>query len=95
MNELSQRLFGEKVLPYHQSPSQPTGELFGLDYLRQQSDFLLGGADNREEDVEVDEGLGDESMIFQSTLSISEDLSTFTPPVDSEDEEEEEQQEAW
>ena len=34
-------------------------------------------------------------MIFQSTLSISEDLSTFNPPVDSEDEEEEEQQEVW
>ena len=43
------------------------------------------------EDVEVDEGLGDERMIYQSALSISEDMSTFTPPVDSDDEDEEEE----
>ena len=92
---LSQKLFGQKILPYHQPPSQPTGELFGLDYLRGQSDFLLGEEASVEENVEVDEGLGDESMIYQSALSISEDLSTFTTPVDSDEEEEEEQDEVW
>ena len=70
VNGLSQKLFGQKILPYHQPPSQPTGELFGLDYLRGQSDFLLEEA-SVEENVEVDEGLGDESMIYQSALSIS------------------------
>ena len=52
MNELSQRLFGEKILQYHQSPSQPTGELFGVEYLRGQSDFLADEL-KRMEDVEV------------------------------------------
>lgn len=35
--------------------------------------------DEEEEEDEVDEGLGDESLIFP-TLSISEDLSTFASP---------------
>ena len=42
----------------------------------------------------MDEGLGDESMIYQSALSISEDLSTFTPPFDG-DKEDDEQDEIW
>ena len=42
----------------------------------------------------MDEGLGDESMIYQSALSISENLSTFSAPVES-DEEEEEDDEVW
>ena len=101
VNELSQRLFSEKVLQYHQTPSQPTNELFGLEYLQQQSEFQLCTLDedtldeetDNLEDMEVDEGLGDEGMIYQSALSISEDMSTFTPPVDSDEEEEEEQEE--
>ena len=43
--------------------------------------------------MEADEGLGDERMIYQSALSISEDISTFTPPVESDDEQEEESEE--
>lgn len=96
MNELSQNLFHEKVLQYHQTPAQPTNELFGLEYLRQQSEFQLSSLDeelDNVEYVEVDEGLGDERMIYQSALSTSEDMSTFTPPVDSDDEDDEEEPE--
>ena len=75
-------------------PSQPTGELYGLDYLRRQAEFLIGDEASAVDDVEVDESLGDESMIYQSVLSISENLSTFSAPVDS-DEEEEEDDEVW
>ena len=39
----------------------------------------------------MDEDLGDKRMIYQSALSISEDTSTFTPPVDSDDEHDEEE----
>ena len=45
---------------------------------------------DEEEEEDEDEGFGDESLINQSTLSVSEHLSTFNnPPADSEDEREE------
>ena len=75
-------MFSRKVLQYHQAPSQPTGELFGVEYLHNQSDFQL---DHLEDEEEVDEGLGDETLINQSALSYSEHLSTFIL-TDSEDE---------
>ena len=84
------------VLQYHQTPAQPTNELFGLEYLREQLEFQLSSLDGQlddMEDMEVDEGLGDERMIYQSALSISEDISTFTPPVDSDDEHDENDEE--
>ena len=41
----------------------------------------------------MDEGLGDDSMIYWSVLSISGNLSTFNAPADSDEEEEEEDDE--
>ena len=70
------------MLQYHQTPSQPTGELFGVEYLHNQSDYQI---DHLEEEEEVDEGFGDETLINQSELSCSEHLSTFIL-TDSEDE---------
>ena len=63
----AQTLFSEKVLQYHQTPAQPTNELFGLEYLQEQLQFQLSSLDEQLdnlEDVEVDEGLGDERMIY-------------------------------
>ena len=49
--------------------------------------------DDLEGEEEVDEGLGDESFINQSTLSVSEHLSTFiNPTADSVDEEDEQEE---
>lgn len=53
-----------------------------MEYLHNQSDFQL---DHLEDEEEVDEGLGDETLINQSALSYSEHLSTFIL-TDSEDE---------
>ena len=79
------------MLKYHQTPAKPTGELFGLEYLQSQSNFQLSSLDDPEDEEDIDEGLGDESLIDQSAQSPSEDLSTFVHPVDSEDENEEEE----
>ena len=87
INDLSNQLYGEKLLPYHKPPAKYTGELFGIQYLYQQSlpelphtDELSNDADLEDED-EVDEGLGDESLIFPP-LSFSEDISTFSSPME-------------
>ena len=65
-NDLSNQLYGEKLLPYHKPPAKYIGELFGIQYLYQQSipelphtDKLSNDADLEDED-KVDEGLGDE-----------------------------------
>ena len=74
------------LLPYHQPPPKYTGELFGVQYLYQQSLPQLSLKDDEgdedEDDDDVDEGLGDEGSIFPSR-STSEDLDTFNPSVES------------
>ena len=79
MNSLSEKLFNKKVLPYHQAPARYSGELFGIQYLYNQSspEFSPECDEGDEDDDDIDEGLGDDSNIFPP-LSISEDLATFT-----------------
>ena len=62
-------------MPYHKVPAQYNGKQFGIQYLHKQS--LPINYDDVDEEDEVDEGLGDESLIFPH-LSTSKDFSTLT-----------------
>ena len=69
-------------MPYHQAPAEYTGEQFGVQYLYKQSLPINCDDVAIDEEDEVDEGLGDESLIFPP-LSISEDFSTFSSVVEN------------
>lgn len=71
------------LLPYHQPPAKYTGELFGIQYLYQQSlpQFSPKDGEEDEDEDDVDEGLGDEGLIFPPH-SISEDLNMFNSSVE-------------
>ena len=89
MNQLSESLFGTKVLPMYQAPSKYTGELFGAEYLYAQSGQEL----NPDLDEEVDKGLDgveDEGFEDGTIASLEEEESmTMAPPSDKEDSDEE------
>ena len=57
-NSLSQQLFGKKLLPNYDGPSQYTGESFGVDYLYQQSNKQLLSS-SCDLDKEINEGFKD------------------------------------
>ena len=70
-----------------QAPAQYTGEQFGIQYLYKQSlpELSPNNSDDAEEEedkVDEDEGLGDESLIFPPS-SVSEDFSTFSSVVEN------------
>ena len=80
VNKLNQKLIGQKILLYHQTPSQPTGELFGLDYLRRQAEFLIGDEASVRDDMEVDEDLGRrEHDLTVSTVHLQEFIHFYCP----------------
>ena len=86
ISSVSEQLYGEKFLPYHQSPARYTGELFGMQYLYQQNNPEIPHTDELcsiegEDEDEIDEGLGDKTLIFPP-LFISEDISTFCSPME-------------
>ena len=90
MNQLSESLFGTKVLPMYQAPSKYTGELFGAEYLYAQS----GQEFNPDLDEEVDKGLdGVEDEGFEDGGTIAsleeEESMTMAPPSDKKDSDEE------
>ena len=69
------------LLPYYEPPAKYTGELFGVQYLYQQSLPQLSLKDDGDEN-DLDEGLGDEGLIF-SALSTLKDLNTCNTSVES------------
>ena len=70
------------LLPYCEPPAKYTGELFGVQYLYQQSLPQLSLKDDEGDENDLDEGLGDEGLIF-SALSTSKELNTFNTSVES------------
>ena len=74
MNQLSESLFGTKVLPMYQALSKYTGELFGAEYLYAQS----GQEFNPDLDEEVEKGLDgveDEGFEDGTIASLEEEES--------------------
>ena len=99
-------MYSKKILPYHPTPGKHTNELFGLDFLYQQSGSQPthanveestedGGEEeddeNEENEENEDEGFEEETHFFFS--SQDEDLATVSVP--SENEEDQEQEEVF
>lgn len=87
MNELSSALFGKEVLPNFQSPAKYTGELFGVEYLYNQSGTTFMPTTDADLVSDIDEGFGDIDEELDDPASY-DDMTAFSP-WDSEDQEEE------
>ena len=93
-------MYSKKVLEYHPTPGKYTNELFGLEYLYQQSGSQPirvqeptedDGEQLQDDDENEDEGFEEETHFFLP--SQDEDLATVSVP--SENEEDQEQEEVF
>ena len=84
MNHLSESVLGQKLLPYHHTPTQHNDtEVFGVKYLYKQAgkEFDLATCEDSTQgdditmDDETDEGFEDSSVAL--AISISEDMETI------------------
>ena len=93
VNALSEAVHGRKVFPLYSSPSVYTGELFGVEYLYQQSGTPLLAKDE-DVDSHIDEGFED-FVDCPPELPSGDSAEEIITPVlsDSEDEEEDEEKE--
>ena len=82
INSLSSNIYGTKVFPLYQPPSKYTGELFGVEYLYEQSNLAFAPA--KDLDSEIDEGFEDVTDVTIATVDQSEHLITVPPPDDDE-----------
>ena len=95
VNGLSQTLHGKSVFPVYTAPSVYTGELFGVNYLYDQTGLRLDSSEDNL-DREIDEGFEDveEDELTTGSIPVLEEdheyLSIY-PPEESEEEEEEEE----
>jgi len=101
INQLSKKLYGKMALQYHSVPSEYTNELFGLEYLHQQSSCDQLALINDEctedgegdDDDEIDEGFGEETLLFSLSVTTSEeDPITVALPSEEEDEMDDQQE---
>ena len=88
MNDLSVTILGKKVFPNYRPLPKYTGELFGVEYLFQQSGMTF----KPDVDEEVDEGFGDsdQELIsgFDFNLADADDETVALPMDDSASEDE-------
>ena len=87
INALSQSVQLGPVFPHHQSPSAYTGELFGVEYLFNQSGGSFSPTKD-EVDNQIDEGFDEEELVSEH-VDFDGDFAT-TLPVDLESDEGEE-----
>ena len=92
LNSLSKSLHGQAMFPLYRPPSRYTGELFGVEYLFQQSGIVLN-TQGEELDKQIDEGFGemtDEENLFDFAATLdSESHETAASPVERSDLDEE------
>ena len=99
VNALSQTIHQQEVLPLYRPPGPYTGELFGVEYLYQQSGYhFVKDEDNL--DSQIDEGFEDyedsplDQLAAATIAAAQEDPSIVAPSEsDSDDDDEEEEEE--
>ena len=90
--DLSQMIHGKAVFPVHVPPSSYTRELFGVEYLYEQTGLQLC-ASEKELNRKIDEGFEDddeEVPVSASLLLEDPEMASVAPPEHSDDEAEEE-----
>jgi hypothetical protein len=81
INQLSESVLGTKVFPNFQPPSPYTGELYGMEYLLQQSGHTMELSDL---DSEIDEGFEEEMADEVAVIDDYLDPIDLPPPAESE-----------
>ena len=99
MNALSQTIHQQAVFPLYRPPGAYTGELFGVEYLYQQSGYHFVKEED-DLDSQIDEGFEDyedsplDQLAAATIAAAQEDPSIVAPSEsDSDDDDEEEEEE--
>ena len=87
VNQFSEAVFGERVFSSYQPPSQYTGELFGVQYLYEQTGWSFNATEDQL-DSQIDEIFADvdnlDEPVVAPIIDHDEHPTTMAPPVDSE-----------